>query len=105
MDPIDPVTRVAFNPEKLTKTNLFDSARMFLDVYGLLPGQAQKPHSHADADKIYFALEGTGLVTIGTREVRLARGEVVVCPAGEAHGVRNDGPASLVLLVSMTKAT
>ncbi|MBK6941782.1 MAG: cupin domain-containing protein [Planctomycetes bacterium] len=104
MDPIDPTTRVAFAPEKLTKTNLFDSPRMFLDVYGLLPGQAQKPHAHADADKFYLALEGSGLVTIGSREVRLERGHVVVCPAGEDHGVRNDTDANLVLLVSMTKA-
>jgi mannose-6-phosphate isomerase-like protein (cupin superfamily) len=104
MDPIDPTSRVAFHPEKLTKTNLFDSPRMFLDVYGLLPGQAQKPHAHADADKVYFALEGSGLVTVGDREVRLARGQVVVCPAGEDHGVRNDTHEKLVLLVSMTKA-
>lgn len=103
MEPIDPRARAAFDDAKLKKTNLFDSPRMFLDVYGLKPGQSQKPHRHDDADKVYFALEGRGTVTIGDRTHRLEPGRVAVCPAGEDHGVANDGDEELVLLVMMTK--
>lgn len=104
MEPIDALAAARFAAEKLAKTNLFDSPRMFLDVYGLLPGQSQKPHRHGDADKVYFALAGHGTVAIGEREFPLGPGQVAVCPAGLDHGVRNDGGESLVLLVMMTKA-
>ncbi len=103
MEPIEALARAAFDPAKLAKTNLFDSPRMFLDVYGLLPGQAQKPHRHDDADKVYFALQGAGRVTIGSTEHALSTGQVAVCPAGADHGVRNDGATPFVLLVMMTK--
>ena len=104
MNPIDALAAAKFNPDKLGKINLYDSARMFLDVFGLEPGQAQKIHKHDDADKVYFALEGEGTVTIGDREMRLAKGLVAVCPAGLDHGVKNTSTARLVLLVMMTKA-
>ena len=37
----------AFSDDKLKKHNLFQTARFFLDVYCLKPGQSQKPHAHA----------------------------------------------------------
>ena len=103
MQPVNPAARARFATERLAKENLFDSPRVFLDAWGLEPGQAQAPHRHADADKFYFALEGRGVVTIGGEEHPLAKGELAICPAGLDHGVRNDGPGRLSLLVFMTK--
>lgn len=94
-------SRVAFSPEKLSKTNLFSTPEMFLDVYGLEPGQAQKVHAHAAAAKFYYVLEGEGTFTLGTEEHRAGPGHAVFSPAGEEHGVRNEGPDRLVLLVGM----
>lgn len=101
--PVDLLAAARFSPEKLVKHNLFDSERIFIDVYGLEPGQAQKPHRHDDADKAYVALEGEGVVTIGDREFTLAKGQLAICPAGLDHGVRNAGGSRLTLLVWMTK--
>ena len=42
-----------FSTEKLQKVNLFETERMFADVYCLEPGQEQKRHAHSGADKIY----------------------------------------------------
>lgn len=103
MKPIDPRARATFRSDKLAKENLFDSPRMFVDVWGLEPGQSQQPHLHADADKVYQALQGRGVVTIGDAEHPLEEGAVAVCPAGRLHGVRNEGPERLVLLVMMTR--
>ena len=49
---------VRFDDEKMQKVNLFESHRMFADLYCLKPGQQQKPHTHSENDKIYFVLEG-----------------------------------------------
>jgi len=90
-----------FSPEKMTKVNLFETERMFCDVYGLDPGQEQKIHAHEGADKIYAVVEGTGTFLIDSEEQRLGPGNVVFAPAGVPHGVRNTSEARLTLLVFM----
>jgi mannose-6-phosphate isomerase-like protein (cupin superfamily) len=91
----------AFRADKMAKVNLFDTPRMFCDIYGLEPGQEQKPHAHEGADKVYFVLEGEATVSVGGEEARLGPGAAVLAPSGEDHGVRNDGPERVVLLVFM----
>lgn len=92
---------IAFSEEKLQKNSLFDSQRMFYDVYCLLPGQAQKVHAHDSSDKVYYVLDGTGRFTVGEEEADLDEGHAVIARAGEPHGVRNDSGDNLVLLVTM----
>jgi quercetin dioxygenase-like cupin family protein len=88
--------------EKLRKHGVFSTPRFFLDVYCLQPGQAQTPHVHADADKVYLGLEGTPSVQVDAEEQALAPGGVVHCPAGSLHGLRNPGPGAARVLVFMT---
>ncbi|MCB9915748.1 MAG: cupin domain-containing protein [Planctomycetes bacterium] len=90
-----------FSPEKLVKTNLFESPQMFCDTYCLEPGQAQKVHAHAGATKVYYVLEGEAAVTIGERTETLGPGGLGWALPGEPHGVRNASDARCVLLVAM----
>ena len=92
---------VRFSPEKMVKVNLFESHRMFADLYCMMPGQEQKPHTHDDSDKIYFVLEGRGTFIVGDERTELGPGESCVARAGEPHGVRNDSGENAVLLVFM----
>ena len=91
----------AFSEEKMKKNALFDSPHLFYDLYCLLPGQAQKVHSHEGSDKVYCVLEGTGRFTIGEEEADLVQGSAVIARSGEPHGVRNETQEKLVLLVTM----
>ena len=91
----------AFSPEKMKKVNLFDTERMFCDVYGLNPGQEQAAHAHTGADKVYFVLEGVGTFRVGTDERSLGAGHAILAPSGASHAVRNPGPDRLTLLVFM----
>jgi quercetin dioxygenase-like cupin family protein len=90
-----------FSAEKMQKVNLFETPRMFCDIYCLEPGQAQKPHAHAGADKIYVVLEGEGEFIVGAEERRLGPGHAVLAPADVDHGVRNASAARLTVLVFM----
>jgi mannose-6-phosphate isomerase-like protein (cupin superfamily) len=88
-----------FSGEKMQKVNLFETERMFCDIYCLGPGQEQKVHAHAGADKIYFVLEGTARVSVGGEERDLKADEIVLAPSGVEHGVRNaSGEPALVLV-------
>ena len=90
-----------FSAEKMQKVNLFETERMFADIYCLEPGQEQRRHAHSGADKIYFVIEGTGRFHIGDDERDLGADQIVLAPADVEHGVRNESQARLVLLVFM----
>jgi quercetin dioxygenase-like cupin family protein len=94
-------SEISFSADKMQKVNLFETQRMFADVYCLEPGQEQKRHSHNGADKIYYVLEGTGRFHIGGVEADLGPDQIVLAPADVEHGVRNDSTDRVVLLVFM----
>jgi len=91
----------AFNEQKMQKVNLFETARMFCDLYCFEPGQEQKTHAHAEADKIYYVLEGCGTFHIGGESQELGEHTIVIAPAGVEHGVVNSSRERLTLLVYM----
>ena len=90
-----------FADEKFQKVNIFDSTRMFCDIYCFEPGQEQTLHSHEHNDKIYYVLEGIGTLTVGEESRQVEAGWAGLCPPGEDHGVVNTGGDRLVLLVFM----
>lgn len=94
-------TQGIFSAEKMQKINLVETSRFFCDIYCLCPGQSQKLHQHADADKIYYVLEGEVGVQVGDEKQVCTAGHLVLAPAGEQHGVHNGGPGNATLLVLM----
>ena len=91
-----------FKEEKMQKVPIFESDKMFFDLYCLLPGQFQKVHTHAKEDKIYVVIEGEAFFEIGGEKKILHSDEAVIARAGVSHGVQNDSDANLVLLVTMS---
>jgi mannose-6-phosphate isomerase-like protein (cupin superfamily) len=90
-----------FCADKMQKVNLFETERMFADIYCLEAGQEQRRHTHSGADKIYCVLEGTGTFHIGSERRDLGPDQIVLAPADVEHGVRNESQTRLVLLVFM----
>jgi mannose-6-phosphate isomerase-like protein (cupin superfamily) len=91
-----------FSAEKMVKSGVFATERLYYDLYCLEPGQAQKVHAHDTSDKVYLVLDGKALVTLGTEERELGPEEAVLCPAGSPHGVRNGSAERVTLLVVTT---
>ena len=92
---------VAFATDKMKKNGLFETDRLFCDLYCFEPGQSQAPHTHDGSDKIYYVLEGRGFFRIGEEEREMAAGEIAMAPSGLRHGVENRTAGRLVLLVFM----
>jgi mannose-6-phosphate isomerase-like protein (cupin superfamily) len=99
--PIRWAERLALDPDRPAKADLWAGERLFAGLNSLLPGQAQATHVHAAADKFYLVLEGRGTFEVGERTFEGRAGELVPAPAGVPHGVRNDGRDRLVLLTVM----
>ena len=92
---------IQFGQEKMKKNGLFETERMFCDLYCFEQDQTQVLHSHEGSDKVYFVVQGKGRFQIGDEERELAKDEIALAPAGQKHGVKNPGPDRLVLLVFM----
>ena len=95
---------VGIDESKFYKTTLFRGDSLLLGINCLEPGQAQKPHDHANQDKFYYVIEGSGRFQLGDQHVTAAAGEVIWAPAGLIHGVENEGENRLTLLVGIAPA-
>jgi quercetin dioxygenase-like cupin family protein len=89
-----------FSADKMQKVSVFQSERLFYDLYCLEPGQAQKVHSHAGSDKVYLVVEGRATIALGGEERELGPDEAVLCPAGVPHGVRAAERAVLLVVTT-----
>jgi mannose-6-phosphate isomerase-like protein (cupin superfamily) len=94
-------TGARFADEKMQKVGLFETDRLFFDLYCLNPGQAQTVHKHMGSDKIYYVLTGRGMVRVGEEQQELTAGQAVLAPSGVVHGVTNAAEGPLTLLVFM----
>jgi len=101
---IQPADYAEFRPEKMGKATLFESPRLLVGLNGFEPGQSHALHTHPGMDKMYQVVEGEGILLLDGRELPIKAGEMVVAPEGVPHGIRNDGPVRLVVLVILAPA-
>jgi len=80
-------SRVTFSPDKATKADLFLSKQLFVGLNCFEPGQSQKVHVHAGADKFYLVVTGKARMTVGEETQEVGPGTVVWAPADLPHGV------------------
>jgi mannose-6-phosphate isomerase-like protein (cupin superfamily) len=86
-----------FTPEKMGKSTLVQGNFLFAGLNSFEPGQEHAPHAHKDQDKLYFILEGSGMVQVGDYTERLSAGDAAFAPSGIVHSIRNPGPERLVV--------
>ncbi|HVH69161.1 MAG TPA: cupin domain-containing protein [Gemmatimonadales bacterium] len=79
--------RAQFSGAKMTKLDCYRSDRLLVGLNCFEPGQEQKPHTHAGADKFYFVVSGKARFVVGDGTVDAAAGDLVLAPAGVPHGV------------------
>src|SRR4051812_2658112 len=73
------------------------------------PGKRAFPfHSHRVQEEMFFVLEGTGEVRIGSEHFPIRSGDIIACPTGgpeTAHQIVNTGKTELKYLAVSTKAS
>lgn len=89
----------AFQPDKMGKVTLGAGEHLHAGLNCFLPGQQHHAHTHADQDKLYVVLQGTGEATVGSERKTVTAGDVILATAGVEHGMANPGAEPLVVLV------
>ena len=71
------------------------------------PGKRAFPfHSHRVQEEMFYVIEGTGELRIGTERFPIRAGDVIACPTGgpeTAHQIANTGKTELRYLAVSTK--
>jgi len=70
-----------------TKADLCRGDHLFVGLNCFEPGQAQRIHTHAAADKFYLVVSGRARMTVGEITREAGPGTIVWAPAGVPHGV------------------
>lgn len=84
---IDPAGHAAFSADRASKADLVRGERMFLGLNCFEPGQTQRVHAHAGADKFYLVLSGKARMAVGDDQFDAGPGALVWAPAEIPHGV------------------
>jgi mannose-6-phosphate isomerase-like protein (cupin superfamily) len=87
-----------FTPERMGKTTIVQGGFLFAGLNSFEPGQEHAPHAHVGQDKLYFILEGSGMVQVGDQIECLSAGDAAFAPSGIVHAIRNPGPERLVVM-------
>ena len=88
-----------YRSDKMAKVDVVSSGKLLCGLNCFEPGQAQKVHAHAGADKLYCVIEGSGEFSVGDGVRRLGKGEVLYVPENVDHGVVNTGSENLAVLI------
>jgi quercetin dioxygenase-like cupin family protein len=80
-------TAATFSPEKATKADLFLGEQLFAGLNCFEPGQSQRVHVHAGADKLYLIVTGKARMIVGNDTQEVGSGTLVWAPADVPHGV------------------
>lgn len=82
----------------MSKTTFAQGEFLFAGLNCFEPGQEHAPHAHQGQDKLYFILEGEGIVQVGDNREMLSAGDAAFAPSGVMHSIRNSGPRRLVVM-------
>jgi quercetin dioxygenase-like cupin family protein len=91
---------VSFAAEAPAKADLFAGRHLFVGLNCFEPGQTQRIHTHAGADKFYLVMSGKASMMVGEEIREVGEGTVVWAPADVPHGV-TDVSQRTVMLVAM----
>lgn len=90
--------RASFDAGTMTKIDCFRSDRLLVGLNCFAPGQAQKVHAHAGADKFYVVVSGKARFVVGDQVREAGPGDLVLAPEGVPHGVETALERTVVLV-------
>jgi mannose-6-phosphate isomerase-like protein (cupin superfamily) len=89
-----PTMRAVFKADGAETADRFSVSEWWLDPQSGGPG----PHSHEENDEIFYVIEGTPSLLVGTEWMDAPRGSFILIPAGITHDFANRTDARAGLL-------
>ncbi|HUR93576.1 MAG TPA: cupin domain-containing protein [Gemmatimonadales bacterium] len=83
----DIASAARFGEDKPGKADLHAGTQLFVGLNCFEPGQSQRVHTHAGADKFYLVVSGRARLSVGPVTREAGPGTLVWAPADVPHGV------------------
>src|SRR5437870_13884113 len=90
--------RARFSGTKMTKLDCFRADRLLVGLNCFEPGEGEKVHTHAGADKFYLVVSGKARFAVGDRTIEARAGDLILTPEGVPHGVESALERTVVLV-------
>ena len=74
----------------VSKEDLNDKGRLFANIT-LRPGCGIGFHVHEGESELFYLFKGEAIYNDNGTEYPVSAGDVMICPAGTGHGIRNAG--------------
>jgi len=101
---IKPAEHAEWRSDKMSKSTIYQSARLLVGLNGFEPSQSHALHAHAGMDKVYYVLDGEGVFLLEGSELPMQAGDLLVAPDGVPHGVKNTGQGRLLVMAVLAPA-
>ena len=75
-----------------------DTTKLWLGVSEVDPGSKSNPHTHDDAEEIFYVVSGYGRIRVGAEEEDIGPGSCIFVPIGEKHQLINSGDETLKII-------
>ena len=84
--------------EEKVRKRIFLSDHIVSEVVFYEKGGSTVEHHHPRQDEIFLVLEGSGIITVGEKEVRVEPTSMLFVPANEKHSVIVDDDCRMTLM-------
>jgi mannose-6-phosphate isomerase-like protein (cupin superfamily) len=72
-------------------------------AHAIVPrGESTLPHALKNSTELYYILEGSGEIHIGSQSAPVHAGQIILIPRGRKQYIRNTGSGDLVFLCIVT---
>ena len=88
-----------FDAKRVVSKLLHDSAKCRVVLFCLEPGQEVPPHQ-STSEVIFYGVDGNGKVLVGTEEIGVESGTVVVCPPQLPHGIKAEKRTTVLAIIT-----
>jgi len=89
---------VEYAGDSIVSKTILDKSVGTITLFAFDKGQRLSEHT-APYDAVVEVIDGTGKVTIGGKDVKLAAGEIVIMPANVPHSVKAEERFKMMLVM------
>ncbi len=70
----------------------------YVSLAKLQPSLSYEKHSHPDHEEVYYIINGSGHIQIGSENARFRDGDIIYIPEKKQHSITNDGTEMIEFL-------
>lgn len=87
-----------FKSAAVVKKTVSSKEQLLANFFFVDAGGAVPLHRHADAEEVFYIIEGGGTFSVGEENHKVEAGDLIHVPQNQWHGVKNDTGLKLTFL-------